>query len=196
MPITTAFFMRCCKRLEVLLRVWLVCLACLAGLAQAGNIEPTEAALLPGEDGYTLSAEFSIDLGTRLADVVAHGVPLYFKLECLVERPRKYWVSEHIATRSADYKLSYSSLTRQYRITSGSLHRNFDSLEAAVRSLSRVGSLLVTERNALKSGEGYEVAVRLSLDRSQLPKPFQIDAITDRDWQVEASTRRWKFVVP
>jgi hypothetical protein len=188
--------MRCCKRLEVLLRVWLVCLACLAGLAQAGNIEPTEAALLPGEDGYTLSAEFSIDLGTRLADVVAHGVPLYFKLECLVERPRKYWVSEHIATRSADYKLSYSSLTRQYRITSGSLHRNFDSLEAAVRSLSRVGSLLVTERNALKSGEGYEVAVRLSLDRSQLPKPFQIDAITDRDWQVEASTRRWKFVVP
>ena len=188
--------MRCCKRLEVLLRVWLLCLACLAGLAQAGNIEPTEAALLPGEDGFTLSAEFSIDLGTRLADVVAHGVPLYFKLECLVERPRKYWISEHIVTRSADYKLSYSSLTRQYRITSGSLHRNFDSLEAAVRSLSRVGSLQIAERNALKSGESYEVAVRLSLDRTQLPKPFQIDAITDRDWQVEASTRRWKFVAP
>lgn len=189
--------MHCCKRLEAFLPVllaWL--LVSLAGIVHAGNIEPKEAALLPGEDGFTLSAEFTIDLGARLADVAARGVPLYFKLECVVERPRKYWVSEHIATRTANYRLSYSSLTRQYRISTGSLHRNFESLDDALRSLSRVGSLQVTERGALRPGESYEVAVRLSLDRSQLPKPFQVDAITDRDWQVEAATLRWKFVAP
>ena len=187
--------MRCCKRLETL-GLLAMLLVFLASIAHAGNIEPKEAALVPGEDGFTLSAEFSIDLGTRLADVATRGVPLYFKLECMVERPRKYWISEHIATRTVNYRLSYSSLTRQYRISTGALHRNFDSLDDALRSLSGVGSLPVTERGALKSGEIYEAAVRLSLDRSQLPKPFQIDAITDRDWQVDAATLRWKFAAP
>lgn len=168
----------------------------LASAVHAGSIEPRQAELLPGEDGFTLSAAFAVDLGPRLADVAARGVPLYFKLECVVERPRKYWISEHIATRTVSYRLSYSSLTRQYRISTGALHRNFDSLDDALRSLNGVGSLQVTERGALKQGESYEAAVRLSLDRSQLPKPFQIDAITDRDWQVEAATLRWKFVAP
>jgi hypothetical protein len=38
--------------------------------------------------------------------------------------------------------------------------------------------------------------VRLALDRSQLPKPFQVDAITDRDLQVETTVLRWQFVAP
>ena len=48
----------------------------------------------------------------------------------------------------------------------------------------------------LRPDEKYHAAVRLSLDRSQLPKPFQIDAITDREWQVEAKTKRWTFQPP
>ena len=44
--------------------------------ARAGSIEPQRAALTPGEDGYTLSAEFTVDLGNRLEDAVARGVPL------------------------------------------------------------------------------------------------------------------------
>ena len=57
-----------------------------AAAAQAGSIEPKRAALTPGEDGYTLSAEFALDLGNRLEDAVARGVPLYFNLEFVLER--------------------------------------------------------------------------------------------------------------
>jgi hypothetical protein len=52
----------------------------------------------------------------------------------------------------------------------------------------------ITDKSGLKAGETYQAAIRLSLDRSQLPKPFQIDAITDKAWQVEAKTLRWTFV--
>jgi hypothetical protein len=38
--------------------------------------------------------------------------------------------------------------------------------------------------------------VRLALDRSQLPKPFQVDAIVDRDLQVEAKVLRWQLTAP
>ena len=197
MPNMTAFITRCCKRIEAGLAQLLLALLLLTALAaQAGSIEPKRAALTPGEDGYTLSAEFSLDLGNRLEDAVARGVPLYFNLEFVLERPRKYWVSEHVVTRSLTYRLSYSSLTRQYRLTTGSLHQNFGSLQEALRVVGRIAALPVLEKDAIKAGESYEAAVRLALDRSQLPKPFQVDAITDRALQVEAKVLRWQFVAP
>ena len=190
----TAFITRCCKRIEALLALLALLLAATA--TQAGSIEPQRAALTPGEDGYTLSADFALDLGTRLEDAVGKGVPLFFNLEFVLERPRKYWVSEHIVTRSLAYRLSYSSLTRQYRLTTGSLHQNFGSLAEALRVVGRISALPVLEKDALKVGESYEAAVRLALDRSQLPKPFQVDAITDRALQVDARVLRWQFVAP
>ncbi len=180
----------------MLARLALALLLLTALAAQAGSIEPKRAALTPGDDGYALSAEFSLDLGNRLEDAVARGVPLYFNLEFVLERPRKYWVNEHVVTRSLTYRLSYSSLTRQYRLTTGSLHQNFGSLAEALRVIGRIAALPVVEKDAIKAGESYEAAVRLALDRSQLPKPFQVDAITDRALQVEAKVLRWQFVAP
>ena len=188
----TAFFTRCCKKLSTLLLL----LLCVAITAHAGSIEPTRAALTPGEDGYALSAEFALDLGSRLEDAVTRGVPLYFNLEFVLERNRKYWANEHVVTRNLTYRLAYSSLTRQYRLSAGSLHQNFGTLVDALRVIGRIVALPVAERALLKSGETYQAAVRLALDRSQLPKPFQVDAITDPGWQVDAKTLRWQFVAP
>jgi hypothetical protein len=165
-----------------------------AAPVHAGSIEPVSAVIRAGEDGYVLSAEFKVDLGARLEEAVSRGVPLYFNLECTVERSRWYWLNEHVATATRHYRLAYSVLTRQYRLSIGSLHQNFDSLADALRALARVASLVVAEKGALKAGDTYTAAVRLSLDRSQLPKPFQVDAIANRDWQVDALTLRWQFV--
>ncbi|MDO8787609.1 MAG: DUF4390 domain-containing protein [Sulfuritalea sp.] len=191
----TAFITRCCKRIEAGLPALVLALLLLtAAAAQAGSIEPKRAALTPGEDGYALSAEFAIDLGNRLEDAVARGVPLYFNLEFVLERGRKYWVNEHIVTRSLTYKLAYSSLMRQYRLSTGNLHQNFGSLAEAMRVVGRIAALPVVDKNLIQPGEPYEAAVRLSLDRSQLPKPFQVDAIMDRDLQVDTKVLRWHFV--
>jgi hypothetical protein len=189
----TAFFTRCCKRIEFGL---LALLLTAALAAEAGSIEPKRAALTPGEDGYTLSAEFAVDLGSRLEDAVARGVPLYFNLEFVLERHRKYWVNEHVTARILSYRLAYSSLTRQYRLTTGNLHQNFGSLAEAMRVVGRIAALPVVDKDAIKPGESYEAAVRLALDRSQLPKPFQVDAITDRDLHVDTKPLRWQFIAP
>lgn len=198
MPNMTAFITRCCKRLETpLLLLLLLPFIFAAGAARAGSIEPQRAALVVGEEQYTLAADFNIHLGNRLEDAVAHGVALYFNLEFTLDRPRKYWIDEHVATRTLTYRLTYHSLTRQYRLATGSnLYQNFDSLSEALRVMSHVTALPVVERGAIKPGETYVAAVRLSLDRNQLPKPFQIDAFTDRDWQVDSKTLRWTFVAP
>ena len=108
-----------------------------AGAANAGSIEPVDASLNAAEDGYSLAANFNVNIGTHLEDILTKGgVPLYFNLEFILERPRKYWVAEHITSRTEVYRLTYSGLTRQYRLSSGALHTNYNSLEDALRGLA------------------------------------------------------------
>lgn len=172
--------------------------ACLFGLAAAswaGRIEPSSARLSAGDDAYVLSAEFDIDLGSHFEDAVSRGVPLYFVLELEITRQRWYWPNEHIAGRSVSYRLAYIPLTRQYRLSiGGALHQNFASLSEALRVMGRVAALRVADKGALKLGETYQVALRLALDRQQLPKPLQVDGIGNKDWQVEARVWHWQFV--
>lgn len=163
--------------------------------ALAGSIEPRQAVLATAEDGSTvLSAEFAIDLGPRLEEAVARGVPLYFTLEFELTRPRWWWSNENMVARTTQYRLSYTALTRQYRLTTGNLHRNFTSLDEALRVLSRFSGLQVADKGVLKMGESYDAALRLALDRNLLPKPLQVDAIANRDWQVETRVLRWQYV--
>lgn len=191
--------MLCCRSapdsvLRYLLR-WLLVLAmaALAEVANAGMIEPISATMMAGDDAYLLTAEFHVDLGAHLEDAVSRGVPLYFVLEFDLTRSRWYWANEHIAGKTINYRLSYAALTRQYRLSRGGLHQNFSTLDEALRVLARIVALPVAEKGALNAGESYQAAVRLSLDRQQLPKPFQVDAIANADWQVEARTLRWQF---
>jgi Domain of unknown function (DUF4390) len=164
-------------------------------LAQAASIEPVKANVFLTEDGYALSAEFAIDLGPRVEETVAHGVPLYFNLELEVTRPRKYWVDEHVLSHTLTYRLSYHALTQQYRLATGTLHRSFATLADALRAMGRIAALPVAEKLTFKSGVAYQAALRLSLDRNQLPKPFQLDAIASRDWQIDANTLRWQLSI-
>jgi hypothetical protein len=189
----TAFFTPCWKnrleRLALLACCWLWLAA-----AQAGSIEARSAALIPDEQGYALNAEFDIRIGARLEDAVGRGVPLHFRFEILIKRKRWYWADEHVVGRVLDYRLSYQALTRQYRLSLGSLHRNFDTLDEALRALGRMGRLHVADSTTLPAGEPVTVALRLSLDHTELPKPLQIDALSDREWRVEAKTHSWQFV--
>jgi hypothetical protein len=167
-----------------------------ASSVQAGSIEPRSASLSAGDDSYRLAAEFNIDLGARLEEIVSRGVPLYFNLEFELTQKRWYWFREHAAGQVVVHRLSYNALTRQYRLATGGLHQDFSNLSDALRVLSRVGSLPVADRAALRPGESYQAELRLTLDRSQLPKPFQVDAIANKDWQVDAKAIDWEYVAP
>ena len=42
-------------------------------------------------------------------------------------------------------------------------------------------------------GARYESAVRERLDVNQLPKPFQINALASREWQLSSDWHRFEF---
>jgi len=172
----------------------LLTLACFAaGALRAEEPEVVAANLRAVEDGLVLDADFAFDLTPRLVEVVANGVPLYFDVEFELGRRRWYWFDEKAASRKLQLRLSYHPLSRQYRLASGPLQQNYSSLEDALGVLRRLRGWLVVDRTVGFSNADYEAAVRLRLDTTQLPKPFQVSALTARDLHLETPWKR--FVV-
>lgn len=162
----------------------------LAALANE-RIELRDVRLEPQDEYWQLTADFRLELTARLEEAVNRGLPLYFAVEFEMTRPRWYWFDEKTVSAVINYRLSYNALTRQYRVSTGSLQLGFPSLAEAIGVMTRVRNWRVAERGVIKPGDTYQAAVRMRLDVSQLPKPFQINAVTDRDWTMESEWRRF-----
>ena len=167
-------------------------LLALAGVEARGDeIEVQQASLVAVDEGLVLNADFAFELNPRLEEVVANGVPLYFRVEFELTRPRWYWFDETAALRVLQLRLSYHALSRQYRLSAGLLQQNFSSLEEALNVLKRVRNWLVADRTTTFSDAEYEASVRMRLDTAMLPRPFQLSALTSRELHLESPWRRF-----
>jgi len=152
------------------------------------------ARLEEDEGDLLLSAEFDFALTPALEQALEKGIPLYFVIEFELLRRRPLWFPEKIAQWSITYRVSYNALTRQYRVASGPLGQQFESLDEVQRFVSRVPSRPVVRAETLTRGVKYEAAIRFKLDVNQLPKPFQVNALASREWQLASDWYRWTFV--
>lgn len=182
-------------RFSLSLRFALVLLVACAVPAGADNIAARSADLRLEEDHYVLDADFDLALNATLEEAIVRGVPLYFVVEFELQRPRLFWIDDTVVSNTLSYRLSYNALTRQYRLSSGgAFYQNLPTLGEAQHLISRVRGRKVIEKAALIKGTRYEAAVRLRLDTTQLPKPFQISALTSRDWNLQSDWVRWSFL--
>ncbi len=181
-------------------RLLLVSLSCAwlfaASCARAGEIEVRDASLRAADEGVVLNADFDFDLSARQLEAVSNGVPLYFVIEFDLTRKRWYWFAENTVSRRMQVRLSYHALSRHYRLSTGVVQQSFTSLEEALAVLRKVRNWLVIERNVPLGDYSYEAAVRMRLDISLLPKPFQVNAIATSDWRLESSWKRFPFRAP
>ena len=197
----TVFSTAALKNVPERLRGWLLALlAMVPALVLAAEIEVANPQITASEDGYVVAADFSFELNERLEEAVTKGVVLYFVVDFEMTRPRWYWLDEKLVSRSQTYRLSYHALTRQYRLSTGGLHQSFDSLSDALRMLSRLRNWLVidkgTEKAGVRVGETYTAALRMRLDTNQLPRPFQIAALGNRDWNLASDWKVWQATLP
>lgn len=177
-----------------LLVVWLI----LPGALLAAEIEISDPQLLLADEGYALSANFAFDFNQRLEEAVNKGVVLHFVADFELTKPRWYWLDEKLVIRSQTYRLSYHALTRQYRLSTGVLHQSFPSLSDALAMLSRLRNWGVIDKNekGVKPGETYQAMLRLRLDIAQLPRPFQITALGNKDWNLSSAWKIWQATLP
>jgi hypothetical protein len=168
-------------------------LAMQANAAMAEGIGVRSATVENGADGWQLDGEFDITLGPRLEEAVNRGVSLYFVVEFEMARPRWFWFDEKPVVLSQTYKISYTPLLRQYRLSVGDVYQNFSRIEEVTRVLSRLRGWHVADSGAFKKDQVYQASLRMRLDTAQLPKPFQLNAIASRDWALASDWHRWSI---
>jgi hypothetical protein len=185
--------MRCCGKLEALFLGLILFFA--VGAAHASDFVAESAQLVAEEDAYSLAADFRVNLNRQLKEAVNRGVVLYFTADFELTRSRWYWFDQTTVQRSKTFRLSYHALTRQYRLSSGALHQSFHSLEDALRVLSHLRHWRVVEKDEIDTEVDYVAGTRLRLDPSQMPKTFQVSALSNRDWSQSSDWLRWDFSV-
>ena len=174
------------------LALLLTCGAFVAPAAAADRIAVHSAQLQLADDpegALVLDAQFDFELPPVLEDAVNRGIALYFVVEFELFRPRWYWFDKKLVDTVRTYRLTYSPLTRQYRLATGTLAQPFDSLADALATLRRVRGWRVADRTLIRPDDDYTAQVRMRLDTSQLPKPFQVNALTNRDWTLASDWR-------
>lgn len=201
----TGSFMRCCRkklnwpyRTIALIGLWLYASA---AIADGISISKAEARLT--EEGYQLSADYNIQLSPLVETALKHGVTLYFVSELTINRSRWYWLDTDVARDEQTAKLSFNALTQQYRITHGSLFQSFLDLKDALHVLGHQTAAPVPLALLDKNGGGYfsrllkkgsnccSAFAQMRLDVTQLPKPLQVNALTNEDWNLKSEPYRW-----
>lgn len=181
---------------KLFLGFWLgvLCLITAAPALAAEGIEFVDATLSATDEGYSLSSNFTVELTHALEDALSRGIPLHFKLQIEVSRPRWYWLDDVAIKSSRNIRISYNVLTRQYRASvDGSLYRSFAQLDDMLALLRHPGRWLVGEPNALKADANYTVAIQFGLDVSQLPKTIQVTALGSGDWKMSSGWTRFNY---
>jgi hypothetical protein len=203
MTVMMVSFMHCCTSMLKLRHIAaaLVIMWLGIGVAHAENIDVRKAEIRFTDEGYQLAADFNINLSFYVEQALIKGITLNFVSEFRLTRSRWYWLNEVVAKSEQTTKLSYSALTRQYRISRGSLFQNFDSLEEALIVLGHQTSNPITSdqlnsqggyiTSLLKRNPDYSAFVRMQLDVTQLPKPLQVNALAGDDWNLDSAGYYW-----
>jgi len=186
----TAFITRCLRNVSLLL--WLLFCAVHTAWADTVSARRAEAELVDGQ--LAISTRFGLKLPSGLNEALVQGIPLTFRLEFELTRPRwtayvlnvRDWFSPHA---SISFKLSYQSLTNRYRVSIGSFSTYYSSLNEALRAIGAIQSWRVLNEGALSGDSPDQIAgqVRLVLDISELPKPFQLNALGSPDWTLSSN---------
>lgn len=163
-------------------------------VAEPGQVE--DGRRLPDEHTLLLSADIQLPLTETLKDSIDRGLALYFQTDVQVVRPRWYWLNEEIISTSIEWRLSYHALTRQYRVATNAQGQTAATLDEALAVMSSIRAVPIGRVANLSQGQHYDVWVRMRLDTGRLPKPFQMTAMTNRDWNPQSEWKRFDFIAP
>lgn len=142
---------------------------------------------------YALNADFRLSMPQQLQDAINHGTPVSFQVEFNVNRPRWYWSNENLISTSREQRISFNSLTREYRVVSGSNQYRYNTLNEALLNVSRVSQWRVLWPTQYSSGEPLEGSVRIYLNTSKLARTYQLNSLTNQGWGLNSGWYTFNF---
>ncbi len=169
-------------------------LTAMVSFAHANEINFSNVSLTPLEKSWALNADVQLELSPALEQLVNKGVTLHFVTEFQLTKKRWYWFDNKIADVQRVSKISYQALTNQYRVTLGTFSLTAATLKQALAAVKTIDTWVVVDATAVELNQAYQASVRLRLDTNQLAKPFQVNAINSKSWNLQSDWHRFEFV--
>jgi hypothetical protein len=197
------FFTRCWKKMHPKRAVLCFC-ACLwlsnlsAVWAQSTLVEINQMQMERNESGVVFSANLKFELPSLVEDALHKGIPMFFVAEIEVLRDRWYWSDKAVASQARYMRLAYQPLTRRWRLNVGpsamgnsglgvALNQNFESLADALAHMQRFSRWRIADATDVEFDGKTHAEFSFRLDISQLPRPFQIGAMGQSEWNLSGS---------
>jgi len=181
------------QRIKQLILLGLMVLSIFSTAVSAEGIKIKSFELEKVDNDWLLNATFQIELSPGLEDAVQKGVVLYFQTDFELSRSRWYWFDERPVVAQRQARLSYQPLTQQYRIASEGFSFPAKTISEALQAIGSIGGWRVIDGNQMDPNKSYRASLHMALDLSKLPKPFQVNALNNREWNVSSDWLRMPF---
>ena len=166
------------------------------GVAQADTPVELQGLKLERQDAALyLSGTWQFDMPTALEDALLKGITLYFVTEVDISQERWYVYNQRVARAERHVRLFYQPLTRRWRVNispqpfnvSGlgmSLGQSYDSAEEAMAAVRRIVQWRIGNATDYNPDAKQSISISFKLDLKQLPRPLQIGAAGQNDWNI------------
>lgn len=196
----------------VALYLFLFWLIPITGFANPYATEINNAQISVQNDDYLLSADLVYKLSDDAKQALQNGVPLFWDVQILLERPRNFLWNKTLATINIRYRIQYHALLNLYRVTivqtpsvktyqTESVHHLKDSLKGEVYNFSTLFSALdfmsdlrhipLLKSSPMPSEKPMFAKIKVSFDRDALPLPLQPIAYLKSEWYLSSDWTLW-----
>lgn len=202
----TVSFIPCCKKnspsrwcegwLNIQSFVLLPVLLLLSAMAQAEGIQIKSFSLAAVDRHYEMSVDSEIVLNATLEQALEKGIVLYFVTKFSLVDSRWYWLNDEVVRGKSRIGLRYYALTRQYHLNFPEFSQSFNTLREALQALGQLRKYSLTVKSDLKQDIEYIASLRIWLDLTRMPKPFQVEALGSNEWNLSSDRLEWRMKLP
>lgn len=187
----------------MLYRIWSLLVLCvvvtLAGVGTTVAQSVTEQIVsidpVVREGQLHIDAQVQFEVSPELRTAAQKGVPIYFSADLKITTPRWWWFDSTVVDQEMSWRIVYNALTRQWRVGTGELSIPVPSFDDALYFVRNIRGWAVADINELDIDEQYRGRLRVRLDTSRLPRPFQIDAYNSSAWSLATPWKDFQFSI-
>ncbi len=161
--------------------------------AADARITRTEPLIIDGQ--MTMDLDASMSLSQVVREAAGRGVPLFFTVDLKITSARWWWLNKVIVDTSLTRRVTYNTLTQQWRVASGDLFLPVASLDEALAVISQVRAWPVAPVDRFATDTRYDGKVRIRLDTSQLAHRMRLDATNRGAWSLTSPWAPFDFSI-
>lgn len=186
----------------MILRAWLSFLLCVFLAVSAGGVvaqsSPEHVSRIEPvvRDGKLyIDADVVFEVSPELRNAAQKGVPIYFTADLEIVSRRWWWFDRVQVNEQQTWRVVYNALTRQWRVGTGELSLPEASFDDALSLVRNIRGWAVADVADLDTDKEYTGRIRVRLDTSRLPRPFQIDAFNSTAWTLATPWKDFSFSI-